>query len=531
MLAIRLTFPGQRYHATPWDHHVNEGVVEWPPTPWRLLRALTAVWHRKAPDIPEEAIRSIVNTLSQSAPSYALPPTVASHTRHYMPPFKGNTTKVFDAFLHVGKEAALDVVWPEVDLSATEREALATLLGRLSYLGRAESWVLACLVDNPQDANTAPLKGHCDDESEIVRVLSPVSASDYEAWQHSAMDEQVTRALQQILEKKKEGASLGKKDRDKAMRQARAKIPEDLFAALHLDTSDIRKAAWSVAPGAHWVDYQRPRLSAGIDGAVVAKSRRVSTVARFAVISKLAPPLTKGIQFAEVVRRTLLKLSDGHVIFRGRDAQSNGPALGHGHSYILPEANDSTGRITHVYVVARSGFDEEATDALYSLRRLFAGHAFEAHLSLIGIGSGDDFVSTASGAAPLLGTGSTWRSRTPFVATRHAKWQGRDINGSRSPKCDTDGRQLGSAEHDLVRLLMLEGFPKPTSIRSIESTWLRSETHWRHFDRWRKRGGGRNAGHRGFGFEIQFPTVVTGPIVVGYAAHFGLGCFVPVGEE
>jgi CRISPR-associated protein Csb2 len=37
---LRLRFPGGRYHATPWGHHVNEGQVEWPPSPWRLLRAL-----------------------------------------------------------------------------------------------------------------------------------------------------------------------------------------------------------------------------------------------------------------------------------------------------------------------------------------------------------------------------------------------------------------------------------------------------------------------------------------------------------
>ena len=38
-ITIKLTFPGGRYHATPWGRHVNEGVPEWPPSPWRLLRA------------------------------------------------------------------------------------------------------------------------------------------------------------------------------------------------------------------------------------------------------------------------------------------------------------------------------------------------------------------------------------------------------------------------------------------------------------------------------------------------------------
>ena len=46
-LSIAVAFPAGRFHATPWGHHVNEGLPEWPPSPWRLLRALIATWKRK----------------------------------------------------------------------------------------------------------------------------------------------------------------------------------------------------------------------------------------------------------------------------------------------------------------------------------------------------------------------------------------------------------------------------------------------------------------------------------------------------
>ena len=52
MTTIRLTFPAARYHATPWGRHVNEGVPEWPPSPYRLLRALYDVWQRKCFHLP-----------------------------------------------------------------------------------------------------------------------------------------------------------------------------------------------------------------------------------------------------------------------------------------------------------------------------------------------------------------------------------------------------------------------------------------------------------------------------------------------
>ena len=56
MLAIEFKFLAGRFHATPWGRQVNEGAVEWPPSPWRLLRALIAVWHLKCPEVPEAEI-------------------------------------------------------------------------------------------------------------------------------------------------------------------------------------------------------------------------------------------------------------------------------------------------------------------------------------------------------------------------------------------------------------------------------------------------------------------------------------------
>ena len=42
MLLIEIHSPAGRFHATPWGRHVNEGAVEWPPSPWRFLRATGA---------------------------------------------------------------------------------------------------------------------------------------------------------------------------------------------------------------------------------------------------------------------------------------------------------------------------------------------------------------------------------------------------------------------------------------------------------------------------------------------------------
>src|SRR5262245_66445789 len=84
MLVIELKFPAGRYHATAWGRHVNEGVPEWPPSPYRLLRALYDVWQRKCFELPGAAVEAVLEALAASPPSFELPFAAASHTRSYL---------------------------------------------------------------------------------------------------------------------------------------------------------------------------------------------------------------------------------------------------------------------------------------------------------------------------------------------------------------------------------------------------------------------------------------------------------------
>ncbi len=144
-VTLKLTFPGGRYHATPWGRHVNEGVAEWPPSPWRLLRALVATWKRKCPDLSEEQVRRVLTQLLP-APRFHLPPARVAHTRHYMPWEKkgpADRTLVFDTFVAVGRDDPVRIHWPEAKLSEEDAAVLARLAENLTSLGRAEGWVQA----------------------------------------------------------------------------------------------------------------------------------------------------------------------------------------------------------------------------------------------------------------------------------------------------------------------------------------------------------------------------------------------------
>src|SRR5215472_6902132 len=118
MATLVLTFPARRYHGTPWGHHVNEGLIEWPPSPWRLLRALISVGYTSGEwKEPPAAARSLIEKLAAVLPSYRLPHAAAAHSRHYMPigglrkEAVEKTTLVFDAWARVAG-GALTVRWP-----------------------------------------------------------------------------------------------------------------------------------------------------------------------------------------------------------------------------------------------------------------------------------------------------------------------------------------------------------------------------------------------------------------------------------
>ena len=132
MPTICLRFPGGRYHATPWGHHVNEGQIEWPPSPWRLLRALIATGYatQQWDEIPPVG-RSLFESLAGVLPCYELPSASSAHSRHYIPVGKldknmEKTTLVFDTWANVG-DGELKIRW-DCTLTDEERELFQVLV-------------------------------------------------------------------------------------------------------------------------------------------------------------------------------------------------------------------------------------------------------------------------------------------------------------------------------------------------------------------------------------------------------------------
>jgi CRISPR-associated protein Csb2 len=171
------------------------------------------------------------------------------------------------------------------------------------------------------------------------------------------------------------------------------------------------------------------------------------------------------------------------------------------------------------------GFGNRESKALEGFSEVRISAAEAVQIDLLGIGQPEDFggMDLSRGRCPLLAPSKIWVSRTPFIPTRHPK-----VTRAGVPKGDEMGLQIGSPEHELLRLLRLAGFPEPVSVEPVAGTMLGGrEVAWREFQCRRINGEGRRAADgRGYGFRIEFAEAVRGPVAVGYGAHFGMGGFV-----
>ncbi len=507
-IAIRFRFPAGRYHATPWGTHVNEAEVEWPPSPWRILRALIATWHRKIDHqaFPEDGLEGLINQLATEAPYYTLPSAVHAHSRHYMPERKNKgerKTLVFDAFARVDPEDALVVAWPNLALEVRARELLEMLVERLGYLGRAESWVEGEVLDAWDGTfDCAPILNGTQEEigrdSEWIRIASPLAPDDYVDWR----TEQVER----------HGLLKGKlKVRDKRLL---ATLPPRLIDAMRLDTGLVQNEGWSRHPGLGDQLYSRPDDALSPQGRGVPILRTVHrsvTTATFVLYrapkpSSPLPRMVDAVKIGEVLRRGAIKQAVDLVphtgatpaVLSGHDMPEDNR---HEHAFYLPMDSDGDGRIDRVLVHAKAGLDRDALNALSSVRRLWIDEGSEWRILLESFGDREEF-----GNHPYLARSQVWHSVTPYLHP----WY----------------RKKGFLHQEQLRRECLErGLPEPEAERIRCLKEAGRELRPVHFHRFRRRKGLRQPDTQGSFWKLTFPEPVAGPVALGFGCHFGLGIF------
>ena len=492
MIAIRMRFLAGRFHSTPWGHHVNEGVVEYPPSVWRLLRSLAATFYRAFPDRAHQdegrnpAVTQLKHLLAalSSPPEFYLPNAAVAHTRHYDQANGG--VKFFDTFVSVNPKDEMLWIWRDADLQEEDRTVLVELLGALGTFGRAESWCEAELLSAEEAAallakmngergiNSQPLAANTNLAGlETMRLLLPDANTD----------------------------------------------ADKLFEILLTETAKMRKGKQLEPTGTRWVTYTRPldifKLQR-VRKAMKPETKRY-TVARFALSSAVLPLVTEALPMAERARVAVssLRADESYSLALAGKTKGEGKPLkeDHAHAHFWATDEDADGRLDHLTVYAPRGFDADDLDALGRVRvvKRHYKNLPDVRMVLLGLGGRDGFAHV-----PVFRAAKRWRSVTPFSLPRYASRGG----GKRA-------RPRDLPEAQLRRELRLRGLPEPVSVTPLGGyrTGGKKEVRWLEFQTRRFKG---EQGYGLAGFELEFAEETAGPLALGFGCHFGLGLFEPV---
>ncbi len=495
MTLIELKFLSGRYHSTPSGRHVNEGQPEWPPSPYRFLRALFDAWKRKFPAWAPERVEPLLAALAASPPLFYLPPVSFSHTRAFLPTNKidANDRKlIFDGFVVLDPSRGVVMGWPDLLLEPSQQSDLAELLISINYLGRSESWVQACLQTGTGIAaprwNCEPLADTTEDNGTNLMVACALPPGDF------------NRDVRRVKLMEKSSDHQGQR------------FGSPWLQALAFSTSETMKGRLSDPPALLFVRYQALPAEFPVTLGSSDALTQVNAVL-FALESKVLPQVTATLEISERIRTKLMGIhrrikGDPRLVsprFSGKDAQGNA-LQGHQHIYIYPMDQDRDGRLDHVLIVCRNNYTESELIAFDRLTSLWQSGGLPDILCVpVQLGS----------QATLLQSSPHFESATPFIPTHHYR-KGR-------------GSYSDWLKSEVSRECNQAGLPLPMEVLPMENLVLPGghRYFWLEFRRNRR----QDDSQLGFGFRLAFSEPVRGPFSLGYGSHFGLGMFVPVQRD
>lgn len=468
MVGVAIAFDLGRYHATPWGSHVNDGLIEWPPSPWRLMRGIYAVTRTNVGlhDRLDEVDRALATLAQAPPPAFHLPPVALAHTRHYMPSrlhsptASDETDRVLDAFAALDRKDEIEVWW-QASLAEDEQTALSGAVAALGYLGRSESVCSARMLSGePQaDLHARPVDelDDLDDTQTLVSLLYPDG--------------------------------------------------EDALNALATSIGELRRGRMLQPPRTRFVDYAIREASPSTRPA--ARVER-PTLACFRVNGGSRPRLHEAVTACTVLRSAAQSKHDKDrtgkksPVFGGHT--DDGPRRDqHRHAHYLALPGDDGRRIDHLVVWAPEGFGHDEVTSLATIRELWL-RDLDKPLRLALTTLGDDKHIMLP---QVLGPSDRWRSLTPFALPRHTKRR--------------SGRIVDGPEDQIRRELAFRDAHKAELLTRVVP--MRSGS-WGRFRRARP-GVSRLETPRVVGAELHFAEPVRGPIALGALSHFGLGLFVP----
>ena len=541
MTTIQLTFPWGRYYAHPWGINPTRlREPEWPPSPWRLLRALVSAWFRAhAGQVPSADCIALIETLGREWPEIGTGKVSFGHTVHWQPNYgaagaEDKADAVYKNTRHENHFAAVAGAvffrWPNVDLTSELRRTLEALLAELTYFGRAESLCHAKLCD-----------------TELV--------SNDTGWCRTTGGRKISATCRDVFCPNPADFRFA----DLWSRRAANLAPDSPDAPPHLvDTllsSDMK------ADGAGWFSYQMPdgwpqkwvvrtpraarstNKPAPSAGPKVAHYLCFSLQCRVPLLPKFIVPLSEGFreEASRHLRNTHGKDAPSFAFFGHPDHRPSDAVGDHQHAFYLPMSapGDSSGFLSNLHIWCPYGFTQAEIEILLRINRLNWGSGkYPVRPVLSALAKEpprNEPFSTGRTASRI------WRSASPFVPPRY--FYRRDGNRLTLKTKDQPEfqlieclRALGIKTAGEVRRIPLDSEQTATGqpLWEIVRTPVEEEEHFRDATNVsvHRPGSSATRGRErrvGVFFEIEFKELVALRVpALGHSSHFGLGLFQPI---
>ena len=402
---LQQNFTLGRFHANPWKAFpFDDPFGEWPPSPWRLIRALIARSHqfaREEPSIGASDLAALVRAFCTSSIRWHLPAQSwhGPGLRQYQPAefsrvpksakepgrmAHGTTKNLDNCWLTPGPD---DSVYWFLDGEYWTDAAIRLLdacLARLTYFGRAES---ITLVRRSNDEVQHPDPNCCATQQRNARSV-PVLFPTIDA----------------------------------------------TLADIERNTDDTEIADSTVPPGAVWRFAERPaRMPLREVPKRLTRRLPEKCFVQFAIGSRVSPAIDSAAILTNRFRGRAIKILSGGswsrastaekkaiVLFTGKDANSE-PVQGHRHAFFALWFDPGTGKAARILVWRRTPFSHNEQRALLEAaqRPLSLGYnargkdPWRVHLVPL-----DDTVSPPLGFDPIRQF-ALWETMTPFVPPQH----------------------------------------------------------------------------------------------------------------
>ena len=470
-MIIKILLLMHQYHGNAWHHAHCEGLVDWPPAPWRLLRSLVAgSYNTNFSQEQQDILKKALWKMAQVAPTYYLPPTAYLQWRSPRPQVQKNAgvgpgKTLYSACLLVPEQDSAIYCCYDIACSDQELLILQKAMQGITYLGRRESPAVWETVEAMPTVNAYP------DASGVRIVASPMAnLSEVELW------DCLNLSAADVFQKRKQAVFPG-------IEQTTYKLESVL--------SDPRTNHVRILPN---------RVLLSVQGA-----------------NKVG--VSQAIYLCEGLHRRLVK-AHPELIFTGMELGAK--VISHDHAFITPISDRTGCWIDYLELYSHQGFSPSAVSAIANANRVRLDQWVSLAIA--------DFSQSSEPHTGWTSITPMFLSRFPVM--RHGK--PRLIPGTSYQKDCPEHQALKYLQFlshlDLDGTASFEAFATGLGMKvNGELIAICKCDVWVGAGKMLNGKHGKISLEQGFRVWMEFTRPVEAPISLGYRCHYGFGALVPMG--